>query len=148
VVVLSIIRLSSLADRPHPNPSPEGEGLSGSSTVSIVVEPVGGVEHAHGELGIFLRQKHRHLDLAGRDREDVDAPGRRAPWNICAAMPALERMPTPTALTLTTSVSVSTSSKPIAPRALLKRLDAVASEAVGTVKVRLLFSPNEGRSAR
>ncbi len=33
-------------------------------------------------------------------------------WNIFAAMPALERMPTPTSLTFTTSVSVTMLPKP------------------------------------
>ena len=37
------------------------------------IEPVGGVEHAHRELGIFLGDQHRDLDLRGGDGEDVDA---------------------------------------------------------------------------
>jgi hypothetical protein len=67
-------------------------------------------------------------------------------------MPALERMPTPTALTFTTSVSVRISSKPISPCAFSSTSTLWASEAVGTVKVRSLFSParaaRSGRSCR
>ena len=61
--------------------------------------------------------------------------------NIFAAMPALERMPMPTALTFTTSVSVTTSSKPIASFAFSSSATAWASDPVGTVNVSVLDLP-------
>src|SRR6185312_3866594 len=61
--------------------------------------------------------------------------------NIFAAIPALERMPMPTALTFTTSVLVMRWSKPISAFAFSSAATAWASEAVGTVKVSELDRP-------
>jgi hypothetical protein len=36
------------------------------------IQPIGGVQHAHGQFGLVLVDQHRNLDLAGRDRLDVD----------------------------------------------------------------------------
>src|SRR5438094_7273810 len=58
--------------------------------------------------------------------------------NILAAMPALERMPMPTALIFTTSVSVMIDSNPIVSFAFSSAATAWASEALGTVRGREL----------
>ena len=65
-------------------------------------------------------------------------------WNICAAIPAFERMPIPTALTFTTSVSVLIVPKPIVPFTFSSSATACSSDAFGTVKVSSLSSPARG----
>ena len=57
-------------------PARGGRGRSrarSSRSASSASSPIGGVQHAHRELGIFLVDQHRDLDLGGGDREDVDA---------------------------------------------------------------------------
>jgi hypothetical protein len=59
------------------------------------------VQNAHGQFGLVRVDQHRNLDLAGRDRLNVDAASASVA-NMVAATPAWLRMPTPTTLILAT----------------------------------------------
>ena len=100
------------------------------------------------------RGSARDLDLAGGDGEDVDAALGQRLRTSCAAMPGLERMPTPTIATLH-DVGVGQRCSSIADLVLApsraRRRPGPARRA-GTVKVRSLVSPSlrrrAGRSCR
>ena len=51
--------------------------IGGSARVTrsplFAVESISRVQRTHGQLSILRRDQHAHLDLARRDREDVDA---------------------------------------------------------------------------
>ena len=67
---------SAPAARRRPR-SPHGRacGRSAAADPSVIrgVEPVGGMQRAQRELGVFGRDQHADLDLGGRDHLDVDA---------------------------------------------------------------------------